>query len=262
MTSSNAHRKWLAFFATIIVLIVLCVIATRMFGLNAFSKPDGMLIWTKLNLSLGLYKEKADEYESPKYFADITGTGHPNCLRFREAFPYFTFGRDGDMDIGFTMVVHKDPRQIARLMRMIHRPNNYYCIHIDNRSSLEFEEALNGISKCFGANVELVPKPERVAVNWGDETNLLPQFICGGQALRKHSTWRYLVNIVGQEFPLKTNREMIAAFKALNGSNLIEGVDLSIYRWRVRNKTLPLHVSLFSFALAKPGKLSSFGFRV
>uniref|UniRef100_A0A5K3G1T8 Protein xylosyltransferase n=1 Tax=Mesocestoides corti TaxID=53468 RepID=A0A5K3G1T8_MESCO len=65
------------------------------------------------------------------------------------------------MDIAFTLMVHDDIRQIARLLRMIYRINNYYCIHIDKRSSIEFQLAMRGVVTCFGANVELVPVEER-----------------------------------------------------------------------------------------------------
>uniref|UniRef100_A0A5K3G102 Protein xylosyltransferase n=1 Tax=Mesocestoides corti TaxID=53468 RepID=A0A5K3G102_MESCO len=81
---------------------------------------------------------------------------------------------------------------------MIYRNNNYYCIHVDRRSSSSFVDALQGIANCVGANMELVPPDERVAVNWGDETVLVPQIVCAKQALRSHATWKYLVNSVGQ----------------------------------------------------------------
>ncbi|KAM7533120.1 hypothetical protein Aperf_G00000123197 [Anoplocephala perfoliata] len=134
------------------------------------------------------------------------------------------------MDIAFTMVIHKDILQVARLLRMIHRINNYYCIHLDARSTGTFREAVEGMARCFGANVELVPPEKRVAVVWGDESVLRPQLICGEQALERHQTWKYLINIVGQEFPLRTNLELIAALKALNGSNLTKWYKGSMYR--------------------------------
>ncbi|KAL5965900.1 Beta-13-galactosyl-O-glycosyl-glycoprotein beta-16-N-acetylglucosaminyltransferase 4 [Taenia solium] len=179
-----------------------------------------------------------------EYFASIDSPLHSNCLRFRHNSPVLN-KRDGDMDIAFTLVVHKDLLQIARLLRMIHRKNNYYCIHTDLRSDQYFSDALNGITKCFGPNVELVPLSQRVEVNWGDESVLLPQLICGAQALRQHASWRYLINLVGQDFPLRTNLELIAALKALNGSNLIESISIDGYRSRVGNAKLPLGATWF-----------------
>ncbi|VDK27915.1 unnamed protein product, partial [Taenia asiatica] len=90
------------------------------------------------------------------YFVTVDSPHHLNCLRFRHKFPVVN-DRGAEMDIAFTLVVHKDPLQIARLLRMVYRKNNYHCIHVDLRSDQHFVDALNGIANCFGPNVELVP---------------------------------------------------------------------------------------------------------
>uniref|UniRef100_A0A5K3G4Z6 Protein xylosyltransferase n=1 Tax=Mesocestoides corti TaxID=53468 RepID=A0A5K3G4Z6_MESCO len=89
-------------------------------------------------------------------FAQIISPAHPYCRQFRQVFP-IAVDPQADMDIAFTLVVHDEMPQIARLLRMIYRINNYYCIHIDKRSSIEFQLAMRGVVTCFGANVELVP---------------------------------------------------------------------------------------------------------
>ena len=193
---------------------------------------------------------KGDQSRVEKAFARIRSRGDCVCRELRREFP-MVHGPDGDMDIAFTLVVHKDIMQIARLLRMIYRSNNYYCIHIDPRSPPPFVNALSGLATCFGANVELVPPDKRVEVNWGDESVLRPQLICGEQALHRHATWQYLINVVGQDFPLRTNLEIIAALKALNGSNLIEAQSAD-HSARTRNRTLPLNVgfTINRYALA------------
>ena len=35
--------------------------------------------------------------------------------------------------------------------------------------------------------------------------------------------WRYLLNLTGQEFPLKTNRELVAILQAFRGANDVGG---------------------------------------
>ncbi|KAM7533557.1 hypothetical protein Aperf_G00000123105 [Anoplocephala perfoliata] len=182
---------------------------------------------------------------SDSFFAAISSPSHTHCRLFRSHFPAVLDRPDGEMDIAFTMVIHKDILQVARLLRMIHRINNYYCIHLDARSTRTLREAVEGMARCFGANVELVPPEKRVAVVWGDESVLRPQLICGEQALERHQTWKYLINIVGQEFPLRTNLELIAALKALNGSNLVEAFSIDRYRALVKKDTLPLQTKLY-----------------
>lgn len=197
-----------------------------------------------------LDSEKSSRYDPVMLFGEIDSQNHSYCQLLRQRYPILDYS-DGDMDIAYTLVVHKDIKQIARLLRMIYRRNNYYCIHMDKRSSESFEKALGGVAICFGSNVELVPKEKRIAVQWGDETVLAPQLICGEQALQRHSTWKYLINTVGQEFPLRTNLELIAALRALNGSNLVEGLLPGHFISRTKGKSLPLNVSyaLISFYL-------------
>uniref|UniRef100_A0A5K3FUX3 Protein xylosyltransferase n=1 Tax=Mesocestoides corti TaxID=53468 RepID=A0A5K3FUX3_MESCO len=182
--------------------------------------------------------------DSAEFFAEVNSLAHPHCLHFRERFA-IAVDPHVDMDIAFTLVVHKDVGQIARLLRMIYRQNNYYCIHADRRSDFLFTEALRGVATCFGTNVELVPHEQRVEVHWGYESVLVPQITCAKQALRSHATWKYLVNLVGQDFPLRTNLELVAALKALNGSNLVESVELGRFAWWTNNKLLPLGVTWY-----------------
>ncbi|KAL5968725.1 Beta-13-galactosyl-O-glycosyl-glycoprotein beta-16-N-acetylglucosaminyltransferase 4, partial [Taenia solium] len=158
------------------------------------------------------------------YFVTVDSPLHLNCLRFCHKFPVVN-DRDADMDIAFTLVVHKDLSQIAHLLRMIYRKNNYYCTHTDLRSDQHFVDALNGIAQCYGSNVELVPLSQRVKVNWGDESVLLPQPICGAHALRRH-------------FFRKT-------LKALNDSNLIESLSIDEYKGWVGDAKLPLGATWF-----------------
>ena len=35
--------------------------------------------------------------------------------------------------------------------------------------------------------------------------------------------FRYFINLTGQEFPLKTNGEIVEILRALNGSNIVQG---------------------------------------
>ncbi|KAM7532949.1 hypothetical protein Aperf_G00000124974 [Anoplocephala perfoliata] len=180
---------------------------------------------------------------SEGFFAAITSASHIHCRLFRSHFPAVLDRPDGEMDIAFTMVIHKDILQVARLLRMIHRINNYYCIHLDAKSPRPLREAVEGMARCFGANVEVVPYEKSVDVVWGDETVLRPQLICGERALERHLTWKYLINIEGQEFPLRTNLELIAALKALNGSNLVEAFPIDRFRDWVKNDVLPLQLN-------------------
>lgn len=41
--------------------------------------------------------------------------------------------------------------------------------------------------------------------------------------LVRYSEWKYFINMAGEEFPLKTNRQIVEVLKALKGANDGEG---------------------------------------
>ncbi len=149
-----------------------------------------------------------------------------------------------DFPIAFTIVAHKDFARLARLFRMIYRPQNAYCIHIDSRSTPEFRRAVKELTMCYAGdrNVVLVKEKESVAVNWGDASVIQPQMICARKLLTSVKiNWKYVVNCVGQEFPLRTNVELVEALKALKGANLIESTS-NTELWRLFEHKPPFEV--------------------
>ncbi|KAH9509278.1 Beta-1,3-galactosyl-O-glycosyl-glycoprotein beta-1,6-N-acetylglucosaminyltransferase [Bulinus truncatus] len=122
---------------------------------------------------------------------------------------------EGAFPIAFSMLVYKDVEMVERLLKSIYRPQNYYCIHVDKKSDEQFMKAVSTIASCFD-NIFLAP--ERVDVRWGKFSVLEPELICM-KHLWKYKKWRYFMNLTGQEFPLKTNRELVQILTAYNGAN-------------------------------------------
>ena len=119
--------------------------------------------------------------------------------------------------IAYSILVFKDPQQIERLLHIIYRPQNFYCIHVDLKSPNSFFLEIENISKCF-PNVFLASR--RIAVRWGTYKVLEPEIVCMKDLLKYK--WKYFINLTGQEFPLKTNWELVKILKAYNGANDIE----------------------------------------
>ncbi|KAH9525149.1 Beta-1,3-galactosyl-O-glycosyl-glycoprotein beta-1,6-N-acetylglucosaminyltransferase [Bulinus truncatus] len=126
---------------------------------------------------------------------------------------------EDNFPLAFSMMVYKDVEMVERLLRSIYRPQNYYCIHVDKKSDEQFMKAVSAIASCF-ENVFLVP--ERVDVQWGQFSVLEPELICM-KHLWKYKKWKYFMNLTGQEFPLKTNWELVQILKAYNGANNVDG---------------------------------------
>lgn len=122
--------------------------------------------------------------------------------------------------IAFSILMHENLEQVERLLRLIYRPQNVYCIHVDRKSSSALRTATLAISRCF-KNVFVADKA--IDVHWGEFTLLEAELVCARQLLDDYPNWKYYMNLMGREFPLRTNRQLVQIFKAYNGSNDVDG---------------------------------------
>ncbi|THD27050.1 Glycosyltransferase 14 family member [Fasciola hepatica] len=125
--------------------------------------------------------------------------------------------------LAFSFNVHKQFTQFARLFRAVFRHHNAYCIHVDYKADREFRKQVMRLVNCFGPNVYVIPRERSISVKWGDLSTLEAWIRCAEFLLNQSSVrWKYLLNGSGQEFPLRTNWELVRALKAINGSNIVE----------------------------------------
>ena len=124
-----------------------------------------------------------------------------------------------DFPIAFSIMMYKDLELAERLLRAIYQPQNYYCIHVDKKSNKSLHRAVSAIADCFD-NVFLASKT--IAVHWGTFRQVKAELVCM-KDMWKYKTWKYYINLTGQEFPLKTNAELVQILTVYNGSNDIRG---------------------------------------
>ena len=124
--------------------------------------------------------------------------------------------------------------QVWRLLRSIYRPHNYYCIHFDKKSPEFYQKWLmKKIATCIppeeAKNVFFIPS---ISV-YHSYMSVLDADLACMKALwelppkdpaSKSPPWKYLINLTGQEFPLKNNLELTRILRVLNNANLIEQV--------------------------------------
>ena len=58
---------------------------------------------------------------------------------------------------------------------------------------------------------------------WGQFSTLLADLNCMTDLLKHPAPWRYVINLCGMDFPLKTNLEIVRQLKAYKNHNCIEG---------------------------------------
>jgi len=125
-----------------------------------------------------------------------------------------------DFPIAFSLLMFKDVEQAERLLRAIYRPQNFYCIHVDAKSDDSIYSAMQGVASCF-ENVHVLTT--RVDVQWGYFSVLEPELLCMEHLWNRSAAWRYFINLTGQEFPLRTNYELVRILQAYKGANDVDG---------------------------------------
>ena len=147
-----------------------------------------------------------------------------NCSAFIEERGYIQeplSKEEEDFPIAFSILFYKELQQVERLLRTIYRPNNIYCLHLDAYSSDNLFLATQSLVKCFD-NVFIVSKREKIV--YAGYSRLQAEINCMTDVLGKSKNWKYYINLASQDFPLKTNLEMVKILKVYNGSNDIEGM--------------------------------------
>ena len=137
-----------------------------------------------------------------------------------------------ELPIAFGLTVHKDSRLLDRILRAIYMPNNVYCIHIDKKSPEVFSKAIRAIIRCL-PNVFIAANS--VDVLWGHITVVQAQFSCMEELLKSQVKWKYYISLVGQDFPLYDNKQIVKALQGLNNTNNIESYPMAkrqLYRMK------------------------------
>ncbi len=138
-----------------------------------------------------------------------------------------------DFPLAYAILTYNHAEQLDRLLRMIWRPQNFYCIHVDSKSSDAFKKAVESITSCFD-NVFVSTKSERIV--WAGISILQAELNCMSDLARLNSNWKYLIHMSGNEFPLKTNYELVKILSVYNGTNEIEITNGTAFAIRYKYK--------------------------
>ena len=153
-------------------------------------------------------------------YAELT----ENCNCFRSDLGYFvspedTIDEERRFPIAFSLLTYENLEQTERLLRLIYRPHNIYCIHVDAKSSAEMRDGLDAIAACLD-NV-FIAKPA-IRTDWGNISIVHAELLCMRQLLVIRKRWKYFINLVGRDFPLRTNYELVKILQAYDGANDVD----------------------------------------
>ncbi|KAM5298314.1 N-acetyllactosaminide beta-1,6-N-acetylglucosaminyl-transferase-like [Ctenodactylus gundi] len=154
---------------------------------------------------------------------------------------------ESQFPLAYVMVLHKDFDTFERLFRAIYMPQNVYCVHVDQKATDAFKAAVGRLLGCF-PNAFLASRTEPVV--YAGISRLQADLHCLKDLVASEVPWKYVINTCGQDFPLKTNREIVRHLKGFLGQNLTPGV---LPPPHVRSRTRHVHVEQrlgpFSFML-------------
>lgn len=123
--------------------------------------------------------------------------------------------------LAYIVTLHKDFGTFERVFRAIYVPHNVYCVHVDEKALAEFRRAVERLVGCF-PNAFLASKAEPVI--YAGVSRLQADLNCMKDLLRPGTRWKYVLNMCGQDFPLRTNREIVQYLKGFKGRNITPGV--------------------------------------
>ncbi|XP_041626337.1 N-acetyllactosaminide beta-1,6-N-acetylglucosaminyl-transferase isoform X4 [Vulpes lagopus] len=123
--------------------------------------------------------------------------------------------------LAYTVTIHKDFDTFERLFRAIYMPQNVYCVHVDEKATDTFKNAVKQLLSCF-PNAFLASKMEPVV--YGGISRLQADLNCLKDLGASEVPWKYAINTCGQDFPLKTNKEIVRYLKGFKGKNITPGV--------------------------------------
>ncbi|XP_053172085.1 beta-1,3-galactosyl-O-glycosyl-glycoprotein beta-1,6-N-acetylglucosaminyltransferase 7 [Scomber japonicus] len=145
-----------------------------------------------------------------------------------------------DYPLAFIVTVHKELELFVRLLRAIYMPQNVYCIHVDAKAPSEYQAAVRKLVSCF-ENTFLSSRSE--TVTYAGFSRLQADLNCMKDLVRSKIGWRKVVNLCGQDFPVKTNLELVQYMqsKEWRDRNMTPGIKQPVhmrYRTRLQHKEI------------------------
>uniref|UniRef100_A0A2K5YGE0 Glucosaminyl (N-acetyl) transferase family member 7 n=1 Tax=Mandrillus leucophaeus TaxID=9568 RepID=A0A2K5YGE0_MANLE len=147
-----------------------------------------------------------------------------NCSRISWGLHFITrplSTEEGDFSLAYIITIHKELAMFVQLLRAIYVPQNVYCIHVDEKTPKKYKTAVQTLVNCF-ENVFISSKREKMA--YAGFTRLQADINCMKELVHSKFQWNYVINLCGQDFPIKTNREIVHYIRSKwNDKNITPG---------------------------------------
>jgi len=135
------------------------------------------------------------------------------------------------MKQAFLICAHKDMDQLNGLVRQLCDPDFCVYVHLDRKSALD-PARLHPAARLVR---------ERVAVRWGDVSQVESVLASMRQILLDVPDFDKLILLSAQDFPLLPNHLLKAQLARMRGYELIETAPIAAHGWRVMHRYAYFH---------------------
>ena len=125
------------------------------------------------------------------------------------------------MAIAYCVLAHKNPEQMRRLLRAVWHPENLYVLHYDKRSPKADQESVARLAEEF-AGTRILPSR---AVFWGRFSQIAVQLAALKSVVESAAPWTHFINLTGQDFPLKSQGEILNILSAAADISFVSHFD-------------------------------------
>ncbi|MDO5055850.1 MAG: beta-1,6-N-acetylglucosaminyltransferase [Lautropia sp.] len=130
------------------------------------------------------------------------------------------------MSLAFLITAHQQPGQLAQLLHCIQHPDCLYLVLPDRKTLSGDAPALQAVARRH-ANVIIAPPRDMRWASW----SLMQARLDGmAQLLARPEPWKMLINLSGQDLPLRPIEQIIATFRGQEHCNFIDHFD-PLSRW-------------------------------
>lgn len=125
------------------------------------------------------------------------------------------------MSLAFLITAHQQPEQLAQLLYCIQHPDCIYLVLPDRKTLSGNEPALQAVARRH-SNVLIAPARDMRWASW----SLMDARLDGmARLLARPEPWKMLVNLSGQDLPLKPIERILSAFEGQQEHNFIDYFD-------------------------------------
>ncbi|XP_023346425.1 beta-1,3-galactosyl-O-glycosyl-glycoprotein beta-1,6-N-acetylglucosaminyltransferase 3 [Eurytemora carolleeae] len=140
-----------------------------------------------------------------------------------------------EVPLSFSILAHRDFQQLFNLLEAVYRPHNLYCIQLDSKSDAAFVKQVSLLVQCLSeVHNNIFISKKSISLIWQHSSLLEGDLLALQQLLEFPHNWQYYVNIVGSEFVLISNSELVRKLKTVR--NNIGFVDIQFPHSQVQDR--------------------------